>query len=292
MLRNNQRKAWLYLLPALVLLILFAIVPLVQVIRLSILNDYSIVTNENTGIGFTNYTALFSEGGILEPLINSLIAALIAVPVSLLIALAIAIALNNIKVLNKVFTTIFFLPFVTSSIVIGYVIMIMFVKNDVSVGIFNWFIGLFGFEPIDWMVDSNVLKLVLYILYLIWRLLPFEIIIIICSLKSIKEEYYVSARIDNCSRVRQFNKITFPIIRPMLIFLLLIGFIVAIKDINHALGIFGNGMLSANITTLTGFIYSNLGLNTGVASAAAVLIFAIVSVIALVLSLTYRKVRR
>ena len=192
MRKANQTKAWLYLLPAILLLLFFTVIPFVKIISFSFMEGYSISTNEYNGIGFSNFVELFKNTDFLEALGTSLIAAVISVPISLFIATGIAIALNNIKVLNRLFATVFFIPFVTSALIIGYVTMIIYVNNQISVSLFNWFIGLFGADPINFLTDKYIYKLIIYILYIIWRLLPFEIIILISALHSIKKEYYVA----------------------------------------------------------------------------------------------------
>ncbi len=280
MRKANQTKAWLYLLPAILLLLFFTVIPFVKIISFSFMEGYSISTNEYNGIGFSNFVELFKNTDFLEALGTSLIAVCVSIPISLFIATGIAIALNNIKVLNRLFATVFFVPFVTSALIIGYVTMIIYVNNQVSVSLFNWFIGLFGADPINFLTDKYIYKLIIYILYIIWRLLPFEIIILISALHSIKKEYYVAAKIDGCSNVKQFNKITIPMLRPMYAFLAFSGAITVLKDFDNAIGIFGGESLTeANLTTLTGFMYSGIGSTTGVSAVVALIISIIFIVI-------------
>lgn len=291
---KNQVKAWLYLLPSIILLLVFTILPFIWVIRYSLLNDFSFATREYNGIGFSNYTNLFKEGSeFLDAFSNTMIAIVIAVPVSLLISLSIAIAMNNIKVLQKFFRTIFFLPFATNAIAIGYVIMIIFLKNDHAVGLFNWFIGLFGVESIDFINGPYIARMSLYIGYIVWRLIPFQIIIIISALHAIKREYYVAARIDGLSRVKQFNKITVPLLAPVLLFLIISGFIIVFKDFDNAISIFGDGRyMDTNFTTLSGFIYNGLKDNTGIASAATVISLVIVVIVTVGLNIVRKAKER
>ncbi|MCR5647530.1 MAG: sugar ABC transporter permease [Acholeplasmatales bacterium] len=283
MKRVNQSKAWLYLLPAILLLIFFTVIPFIKIIGFSFMQDYSISTNTYSGIGFSNFADLFNSTGFVEALGTTAIAIVVSIPVSLFVALAMAIALNNIKVLNRLFRTVFFVPFVTNALILGYVTMIIYVNNNVSVSLFNWFLGLFGVESVNWLTGAYFYKLVVYILYIIWRLLPFEIIILISALHSIKKEYYVSAKIDGCSPVKQFNKITLPMLVPMLSFLTFSGVITVLKDFDNAIGIFGGESLtSANLTTLTGYMYSGMDFYTGKSSAVALIISVIFIVLFMV----------
>lgn len=291
MRKANQGKAWLYLLPAVLLLLFFAVIPFIKILCLSFMENYSIGTNTYDGIGFSNFVELFKNNDFLKAVGTSLIAIAISIPVSLFIAFSIAIAINNIKILNKVFRTLFFLPFITNALVLGYVTMIIFVDNSVSVSLFNWFLGLFGANPVDLAGDVYMYKMILYVSYIVWRILPFEIIILISALKSIKKEYYVAAMIDGCSSVKQFNKITMPMLMPMLSFLAFSGAITVLKDFDNAIGLFGGESLTeSNLMTLTGFMYSGISSNTGVASVVALIISVIFIVIfTSLLALTSRK---
>lgn len=278
---------WLYLLPTIILVILFVAIPFIKVFSFSLLNDYDYINDTYSGIGFSNYSVLFSKNEFLEALKTTLLTFIIATPISIFISLSIAIAMNNIKVLKKVFKAIFVLPFFTNVIAIGYVVLIIFTKNEMSVGLFNWFIGLFGINSIDWINGDYIYKLIVYIAYIVWRLLPFQIILIIGSLQSIKEEYYISARIDGCSRVRQFNIITIPMILPALVFLALAAFVVIFKDLDTSISIFG---LNNGFNTLGGYIYSGIGNNTGIVSAASIIAFGIMLLI-IFITIIIRKIK-
>lgn len=293
MRKANQSKAWLYLLPAIILLVFFAVIPFIKIICFSFMENYSIGTNSFDGINFSNFAELFKNSDFIRALGTSLLAIAISIPASLFIAFSIAIAINNIKVLNQVFRTLFFVPFITNALVLGYVTMIIFVDNSVSVSLFNWFLGLFGADPINLAGDVYFYKLILYISYIVWRLLPFEIIILISALKSIKKEYYVAAMIDGCSPVKQFNRITLPMLLPMLSFLAFSGAITVLKDFDNAIGLFGGESLTeSNLSTFTGFMYSGISSNTGVASVVALIISIVfILIFTSLLTLTSKKRR-
>lgn len=288
--KANQAKAWLYLLPAILLLIFFTLIPFIKIICFSFMEGYSIESNSFNSIGFSNFVELFKNSNFMQALGTSLIAIAISIPVSLLVAFSIAIALNNIKVCKKVFRTIFFIPFVTNALILGYVTMIIYINNDVGVSLFNWVLSLFGVESMNLLTGPYISKLSIYIVYIIWRLLPFEIIILISSLNSIKKEYYLSAVIDGCSPVKQFNRVTLPMISPMILFLAFSGAITVLKDFDNALGIFGGENLTeANLMTLNGFMYSGIKSNTGVASVVALIISVIFILIFMILLAFIKK---
>jgi multiple sugar transport system permease protein len=288
--KANQAKAWLYLLPAILLLIFFTLIPFIKIICFSFMEGYSIETNSFNGIGFGNFIELFKNSDFMQALGTSLIAIVISIPASLLIAFSIAIALNNIKICNKVFRTIFFIPFVTNALILGYVTMIIYINNEVGVSLFNWVLNLFGAESMNLLTGPYIYKLSIYIVYIIWRLLPFEIIILISALNSIKKEYYLSAVIDGCSPVKQFNKVTLPMITPMILFLAFSGAITVLKDFDNALGMFGGESLTeANLMTLNGFMYSGISSNSGVSSVVALIISVIFILIFMILLALIKK---
>ena len=288
--KANQAKAWLYLLPAILLLIFFTLIPFIKIICFSFMEGYSIETNSFNGIGFGNFIELFKNSDFMQALGTSLIAIVISIPASLLIAFSIAIALNNIKICNKVFRTIFFIPFVTNALILGYVTMIIYINNEVGVSLFNWVLNLFGAESMNLLTGPYIYKLSIYIVYIIWRLLPFEIIILISALNSIKKEYYLSAVIDGCSPVKQFNKVTLPMITPMILFVAFSGAITVLKDFDNALGMFGGESLTeANLMTLNGFMYSGISSNSGVSSVVALIISVIFILIFMILLALIKK---
>lgn len=278
---------WLYLLPLIALVILFIIIPFIKVFSFSILEDFNFLTDSYTKVGFSNYKNLFFQDAFIEALKNTMLTFIIAVPISLILSVSISIAMDNIKILRKVFKAIFVFPFFTNVIAIGYVVLIIFAKSENTIGLFNWFIGLFGIESIDWINGSYFAKLVVYVSYVVWRLLPFQIVLIIASLQSIKDEYYIAARIDNCPRIKQFNVITIPMIAPTLVFLLISAFVVVFKDLEIAMSIFG---LNNGFDTVGGYIYSGIGTNTGIVSAASVIAFGLVTILILLIALI-RKIK-
>ena len=129
---KHQWKAWLYLAPAIVLLLVFTVWPIINTVRLAFLEDYNSLTAVNQeeavtfSFGIGNFKKVFNHDGFLTALFNTTILTAITVPVSTLLALLIAVALNSIKPLKKFFQTIFFLPYVTNSIAIGMVFAAMF----------------------------------------------------------------------------------------------------------------------------------------------------------------------
>ena len=288
---KQQWKAWLYLAPAIILLLVFTVYPIASTIFMAF-DQRLIAPNAKSPIGFHNFIHLFKNGGDIlgNCLKNTMLLCVLTVPVSTMLALLIAVALNSIKPLQKFLQTIFFLPYVTNTIAIGMVFAVMFnmvgdVTEPVSIGVINTIIQAFGGEPINWtgMGSSYGHNLFVVCTYIIWNALPFKILVLLGGLQSVNKQYYEAAKVDGTSRWRTFWRITVPMLSPMLAYVIITGFIGGFKEYNSVVGIFGANMGAPgtqegnNMNTMVGMIYNFLGQkNYGVASAAALVLFLII----------------
>lgn len=304
---KNQWKAWLYLLPTLVLLGVFTVWPIINTVRMSLLEGYNglaMIRGATFEFGFANFVDVATYAGFINCLGNTLLLCVITVPISTMLALLIAVALNSIKFIRKGMQTIFFLPYVTNSIAIGMVFMAMFsmvggsatLEPD-SVGIINNIIKAFGGKPINWV--NGVVKgyapserwanMTVLIIYIVWNALPFKILVLLGGLQGVNKQYYDAAKIDGTSRFRTFWRITVPLLSPMIAYVVITGFIGGFKEYSSVVGIFGNNMGPAhtnfrtNMNTMVGYIYDSLkDNNQGQASAAALILFAIIFVVTMI----------
>jgi multiple sugar transport system permease protein len=244
----------------------------------------------------------------LNCLKNTVLLCVWTVPISTVLALLIAVALNAIKPLQKALQTIFFLPYVTNSIAIGMVFAAMFnivgsfygTPNEIIVtaGIVNNVIEFFGGEHVNWINygSSYVANMTVMIVYIVWNELPFKILVLLGGLQSINRQYYDAAKVDGTSRRRVLTRITVPLLSPMLAYVVITGFIGGFKEYTSIVGIFGENMgppdEAGRLNTMVGFIYDALSTNSqGRASAAALILFAIILVVTLVnLSVSKKRV--
>ncbi len=303
---KQQWKAWVYLSPAIVLLLIFTVWPIFNTVRLSFLegyNSFSAAGGATFTIGFRNFLEVIDEGGFMDALKNTAILCVATVPISTLLALLIAVCLNAIKPLQRFFQTIFFLPYVTNSIAIGMVFATMFniigTGDQIqTLGIVNNVIEFFGGTAIDWMnaTSSYWANMTVLIVYIVWNALPFKILILLGGLQSINKQYYEAAKVDGTSRRRVFTKITVPLLSPMIAYVVITGFIGGFKEYSSVVGIFDVAMGPPNdhgrLNTVVGLIYDAVGGGKyGRASAAALLLFGIILVITLInLQVSKRKV--
>ena len=292
-MEKQNRKGWLYLLPAMLFLGFFMVYPLVDVFIYSFEEGYNSASQTFFGIGLYNYKYVLHDPYFLQALKNTFILVAITVPLSTGIALLISTALASIKPLRNLYQTVFFLPYVTNTLAVGLVFMILFKKTAYTDGLANLIIGLFGAGPIDFIDGPYWAKMFVLCFYTVWVVMPFKILVLTSALASVKEDYYNAAKVDGTSKLRIFTKITLPMISPTLFYLIITGFIGAFKAYSDAVALFGTNLNAAEMNTIVGYIYDMLYGNSGgypsYASAAAIILFAIVLTITCINLLVSRK---
>ena len=229
-------KGWLYLLPAGVFIAFFLIYPLVDVFVYSFEEGYNSASQTFFGVGLYNYSYVLHDP--------------------------------------------YFLPYVTNTLAVGLVFMILFKKTAYTDGLVNLMLHWFGGPSVDFIDGPHWAKMFVLCFYTIWVVLPFKILILTSALSSVDQTYYNAARVDGTSKLRIFTRITLPMISPMIFYLVITGFIGAFKAYSDAVALFGTDLNAAEMNTIVGYIYDMLYGNSGgypsFASAAAILLFAIV----------------
>lgn len=328
----RNQKGYLYLLPALLILIVFTFYPLISTLILSFREGYDrlAVVNpalqNNFSFGFKNFSDILagSYGNDLTwaqwchdvgcifsgntnqvayithqtqlfwtAIRNTVVIVFLTVIPSVIIALLIAVALNSIKPLQKLFQTIFFLPYLTNTLAIAAVFQIMFQSTNQGAisavqGIVNNVIEACGGTQVDWLNGSNYwASIAVVVIYSIWNGLAFKILILMGALQSVNKQCYEAAKIDSTPRRRVLTKITVPLISPMIAYLLVTGFIGAFKEYTAVLGLFSSAgktdMGNNNfMITIVGFIYQYIDGNFtgqyGMASAASFILLIIIMI--------------
>lgn len=282
-MEKKSLKGWLYLLPAMVFLGLFMVYPLIDVVVYSFEEGYNFASQSYFGVGLYNFSYVLHDPYFMQAIKNTFILVIITVPVSTGIALLISLGLNSIKKLKELFETIYFLPYVTNTLAVGLVFMILFKKTAYSDGLINLLINFFGGNSVDFIDGPYWAKMLVMCIYTIWVVMPFKILILTSALASVNQDYYKAAKIDGTSKFRTFTHITLPMISPMLFYLIITGFIGAFKAYSDVVAIFGTNLNAAGMNTIVGYVYDMLyGASGGYpsyASAAALILFAIVMTI-------------
>ena len=279
-MERSNNKAWIYLLPALLFLVAFMVYPLVDVFIYSFEEGYNSASQTYNGIGLYNYNYVLRDPYFLQAVKNTFILVAVTVPISTALALVISVALNSVEKLRELFQTIYFLPYVTNTLAVGLVFMILFKQTPYTDGLMNLILSVFGIAPIDFIGGPYWAKMLVLSIYTIWVVLPFKILILTSELASVNKDYYNAAKVDGTSKWRTFTKITVPMISPTLFYLIITGFIGAFKAYSDAVALFGTDLNAAEMNTIVGYVYDMLYGNSGgypsFASAAAIILFAIV----------------
>lgn len=292
-MEKRNIKAWLYLMPAILFLGVFMVYPLIDVFIYSFEEGYNSASQTFFGIGSYNYSYVLHDPYFLQAIKNTFILVLITVPLSTGIALLISVGLSSIKPLKELFQTIYFLPYVTNTLAVGLVFMILFKKTAYTDGLANLVISWFGGNAVDFIGGPYWAKMFVLCFYTVWVVLPFKILILTGALASVNTNLYNAAKVDGTSSLRTFTRITLPMISPSLFYLIITGFIGAFKAYSDAVALFGTDLNAAEMNTIVGYIYDMLYGDSGgypsYASAAAIILFAIVLTITCINLLVSKK---
>lgn len=292
-MEKKELKGWFYLLPATLLLGAFLVYPLVDVLIYSFEEGYNFASQTYFGVGMYNYSYVLHDSYFLQALKNTFILVIITVPLSTGIALLISLGLVSIQKLRDLYQTVFFLPYVTNTLAVGLVFMILFKKTPYSDGMVNLLLNMVGISSVDFIDGPYWAKMFVLCFYTIWVVMPFKILILTSALSSVNPLYYSAAKVDGTSRFRIFVKITLPMISPSLFYLIITGFIGAFKAYSDAVALFGTDLNAAGMNTMVGYVYDMLYGNSGgypsYASAAAMILFIIVLTITCINLLVSKK---
>ncbi len=286
-------RGWLYLLPAILFLGVFMVYPLIDVFIYSFEEGYNFASQTYFGTGTYNYSYVLHDPYFLQAVKNTFVLVIITVPLSTGIALLISVGLSSIGPLRNLFQTVYFLPYVTNTLAVGLVFMILFQKTPYSDGLVNLLLSWFGAGSVDFIDGPWGAKMFVLCFYTIWVVMPFKILILTSALASVNRDYYNAARVDGTSKFRIFRKITLPMISPMIFYLVITGFIGAFKAYSDAVALFGTNLNAAEMNTIVGYVYDMLYGDSGgypsYASAAAIILFAIVLTITCINLLVSKK---
>ena len=292
---KNNWKAWIYLAPVIVLVVIFLLYPLINTIFISFSKNYNYTTGKYDGFTLQNFGVILhlikytSESGqqvyvesfVTHSIPNTFILTFVTVPVSIMLALIISVALNSIKAFQKMLQTVFFLPYVTNSIAIGMVFSVLFNDNGLINFIFNLQHVSSNGGPMQWIYNTpTYIAMVPLCLFIVWNSIPFKILILLSGLQGIDKQYYQAAQIDAAPKWKVFARITVPLLSPQILYLMITSFIGAFKEYNSIVSIFGKkGETLAgqkNMYTVVFYVYDNIVENTSYAAAAAVFLFVII----------------
>lgn len=285
---ENSPKGWLFLLPALIFIGIFNLYPLFR--------TFVIAFQEGTLLnpvfaGFNNFKIVLNDPFFHKAIGNTALYAFTVVPIGLIISMFIAMAIHEKIKFKKFFESVFFLPYLTSMIAIG--IVFRFIFNE-QFGLFNYFLGLFGVDPINWL-NNPAMAMTTVIIFGIWNGLAFNIIILLTGIRNIDESYYKVADMFGASKNEQFRRITLPQLIPTVTFLMLMNFISAFKVYGQVFSLFnGRAGVANSATTGVFYIFTEFYTNNnyGKGMAAAVILFFIILIFTLIQNIIMKRISR
>lgn len=276
---------YLFLLPSLLLFILFLFYPLLRSVYMSLF-----LTDPQGRIaqfvGLENYVSLFTDPRFLKNLITSGLFALYTVPATLLIALPIAYLTHQNLKGKRLFQFVFSLPLALS---VGTASIIWGLLFHPSMGMFNYFLSLIGLPPVFWLSDPNWALFSISIMT-IWLNFGFAYIILLSGLQVISDEIYESAKIDGAGLWRTFTHITFPLLTPNLFFLVIVSTISSLQAFGQIHLLTQGGPTDAT-NVLVYRLYQDAFVNYrfGIGSAEAIFLFLLVLVLTAIQFLVLEK---
>ena len=269
-------KAYLYLLPAFAVLGVFVFYPIIKTLRMGFYESYVYLTDTGKGLGLASFAYVLKDPAFRLALRNTLIIVAVGVPITIVLALGSALFINSLRKGRGLFQTIYFLPYVTSTIAIGLVFRWLFHSDY---GYINYFLSFLGVAPQKWLTAPN-LTIVSVTIFTIWNGLAFKIVLFLAGLQKIDPQYYQAARIDGTPPHRVFFRITMPLLSSTFWMVVIISVIHAFKTYNEVYSLFGgNGAGPGNSAiTVVYYIYDMFFNRSQVhyASAAAIIFLVIV----------------
>ena len=275
---RRKYSYFLFLLPALILIVFLTVYPLVRVFYLSFYR-YNPIRRVERFVGFANYFRLFSDRFFLTGLKNTFLFSVGATVTEVLLGLGLALMFNVKFRGRKLFLPLVIFPMMFSTMVICAIWRSMY---HYDYGIFNYALRSLGFEPVKWLINKD-LALWSVVLVDIWQWTPMAFLILLAGLQSIPGELYEAARVDGATGTRLFRHITLPLLRNHIFLALLLRSIDTFKIFDKVYALTGGGPGTATETISfyiyrQGFTYFNMGR----ASAAAVVMFLAVSAVSLI----------
>ncbi|MBG0786503.1 MAG: sugar ABC transporter permease [Anaerolineaceae bacterium] len=281
--RKESRLAWLFSTPAIILLIVFLIIPFVWAIWMSFTN-MRLIPNPNVPtkfIGLENYIRLLTDDVFHKGLLNNFYFVLVVVPIQTSFALGLAMLINQeLKGMN-LFRTVYFSPVVTSMTVVSIVWTLLYNPDE---GLINAFLQAISFGklgPYNWLTNTKLVFPAIMLMS-IWQGVGFQMVIFLAGLQEIPSSLYEAAEVDGANAWQKFINITIPQLRNTLIFVIISTTILAFRLFDQVKVMTNGGPSNASMTTMLYAIETGWGrLKIGYASAVTVVFFLIVLLVSM-----------
>ncbi len=285
-LKRDDKWAWAMLLPNIVGFLMFMVIPMVATFVLSFM-EYDMLTTPKF-VGLQNYKDMIADPITRQVTWNTIIYTILTVPVGMILSLLLAVALDSIHALKKFYRGAFFLPSITSMVVVS--IVWQWIYNP-EYGLMNFFLSWFGVTPQKWLTSSGTALISLAIVG-IWKRLGYDMVIFLSGLQGISTNYYEAAQLDGANSFQRFWYITVPLLRPTTFFVFVMAIISSFQVFDQV-QLMTQGGPGRSSSVLVHYLYQNAFqyFKMGYACALAYLLFAIVLVMTLINMRTEKKMR-
>jgi len=285
---TSSLKAYLYLLPALLIIGIFNIIPIFRSFEMAFWSDYNFIQREAYAYGVDNFVRLWEDPRFWTALSNTASFVFVVVPLQILISLGIALMLNSKIKVQGFFRSIYFLPSITSLVAVSMVWQFVFHTHH---GLLNSIIGFFGFGPIPWLTHPEYAMTSLMIMS-IWRGLGFCIVVLLAGLQKVDKGLYLAAKVDGARGWNRFKTVTLPAISPTLLFIAIVSVIQAFRIFTEVFALFqGEPGPASSTLTMVFYIWQAFhNRQLGLASAATVVLFVVIFIFTLIQLFVGKKV--
>jgi len=278
-MNRSKFTPYLFLLPGCIILGAFIFYPMLQAIWLS-LTDYNMVQQDPNFVGFENYARLFQDDLFWKVLGQTLLYLVLVVPALVFLPIFLAILVNQQIKGISFFRSAYYLPVVTSMVVVGIAWKWMYAEQ----GILNYVLDVVGVidEPVHWLTQTSTAIFAVMVVT-VWKGMGYYMVIYLAGLQAIPDDLYEAARIDGANKWRQIIHITIPLLMPSIMIVSIMSSIAAMKVFEEIYVMTGGGPLNSS-STLVYYIYEQAfdNLEMGYASAAGVILFLITLIFSII----------
>ncbi|WP_212977442.1 carbohydrate ABC transporter permease [Paenibacillus azoreducens] len=281
---------YLFSAPLIIGVLAFAVYPMIAALIMSF-HQTSGLSITGKWVGVSNYSYVLSDSLFWQALTNTFFIGVWSVLLGIVLSFVLASLINNLNwgMGKNFFKAVFFLPNVVSGVATTLLFSFLFFPS--REGLLNFVIGLFGIEPVEWFTNPHVSRYSIVLMSL-WGALGYNTIIFLAGLQSVPRDLYEAAEVDGAGSYRKWLNITIPYLRPIFVFMLIMGTIGGMKRFTDVWLIGGTaGNPGGSLMTVVLYIYRNafLASQMGMATAASYLLFVIIFVLTAVLMLLNRR---
>lgn len=280
----KQRRiliAYLFIAIPLVFFVAIRIAPAFSAMSMSFFK-WNIISENKPFIGLENYRAMLEDDVFKQSLVNTSLYVLIGVPGQLTIGLALALLIQRVNKFRGLFRTIYFIPYVTSSVAVSWVWRFMFMKHS---GIINGILLKLGLPQQDFL-GNPAQAIYIIVASMVWQALGFQVVIFLAGLETIPKVFYEAAQIDGASEWQAFRRVTLPLLNPTIVFSAVMGTIGFLQTFTQVMNMSSQGRggpLNSTISLVL-YIYQVAfeKFKMGYASAMTAVLFGIIMIITLI----------